>query len=64
MSLHIRAASPEPMLFAQVSGRPKGNFNQKTIHMKLLMDRVCAVKDLFDGRSEESFSRDAEHMHF
>ena len=29
-SLHIRAVSPEPMLFGHVSGKPKGNFRQRT----------------------------------
>ena len=35
---------PEPLLFAHVSGRPSGNFNQRTRHVALLKVWACALK--------------------
>ena len=37
--LRIRAVSPEPMLFAHVSRRPRESFSERTGHVALLRDR-------------------------
>ena len=50
-SLCIRAVSPEPMLFAQVSGR-------RSCHMASIWGRESALKDCYDEMFEESLSRD------
>ena len=61
-SLRISAGSPEPVLFAHVRDRPKGNFSQKTRHVAFLRSRACALKDRFEGKSGELFSWDAVHL--
>ena len=43
-SLRISAVSPEPMLFIHLSGRPMGNFSQRTCQMASLGDRVGTLK--------------------
>ena len=55
-SRRIRAVSPEPILFAHVSGRPSENLSQRTGHVALLRHRACALKDWFEEKSEELFS--------
>ena len=62
MANEIRTVSPEPMLLAYVSDMPRGNFSQKSRHVALQRVRTCALKDLFDGKSEELFSRDTAHL--
>ena len=61
-SLRIRAVSPEPMLFAYVSAKPRGKFSQRTRYIALLRARACALKGWFDGTSESLFYLDAAHL--
>ena len=44
-SLRIRAVSPEPLLFAHVSGRPRGHFSQRTRHVSWLRQSSRKVQD-------------------
>ena len=44
-SLRIRAVSPEPLLFAHVIGRPRGNFSQRTRHVSWLRQSSRKVQD-------------------
>ena len=43
-SLLIGAVSPEPMLFAHLSSRPRVNFSPKTEHVALLSGQACTWK--------------------
>ena len=61
-SLCIRAVSPEPMLFAQISGRPRGKFSQRTRHEAILRDLACTLKDWFEWNSQEHFSLDTTRI--
>ena len=45
--------SPEPMLYAHVSGRLKGNFNQRTTHVALLRGWPRGYKTFFMLKSAE-----------
>ena len=46
-SARICAVSPEPNLFAQVSGRLRGNFSQRTRHVVLLRGRIFLILPRF-----------------
>ena len=39
MSVRLRAVSPEPVLFAHLSGRRRGNFSLRTRPVALLRDQ-------------------------
>ena len=51
----MRAVSPEPMMFAHVRVRSRGNIKLKTKHVTLLTGRACALNDWFDGKYEGAF---------
>ena len=63
VSLHIWAVSSEPMLLVHVSGRPRGNFSERTtfsVHaqplskvMTLLRGWACTLRDWFYEKSGE-----------
>ena len=60
--LCICAVSPEPMLFAHRSGKPRGKFSPRIRHTVLLRGQACTLKDCFDRESKELFSHNAAHM--
>ena len=63
-SLHIRAVSREPLLFAHISSESRRTFRQKARSLALLNGWACAVKICHDGMLEDTNSLDGAHMIF
>ena len=58
--MRIRAVAPEPMLFGHVSGRARGNFNQRTRQMACLIERAL---DLTESPNRTAFFCDVNPTH-
>ena len=64
VTARIRAVSPEPMLFAHLSGRRSGPVSQRTRYMTALKGLGMRTGWLIRRRSEESFSSHDTLTHF